>query len=409
MPKKDFDWEGGVPLEDHTRKKHAILRAYFSEYLFTRCQNRRQERFRLVVVDGFAGAGLYQCGTPGSPIIFLECLREAIAAINTQRIEEGFKPVQIQCLLLLNELSKAALDRLETNIAPHQLSARHTDGLDIWIEYYNEPFESVYPRIKERISEARCSNVFFNLDQSGYSQATEAHVRDIITSWPRAEILLTFMVSTLLTFISRDASKSRVPLDPALQESIRAVLRDSSLLARAEFLGAVEKIVYDNLKSCAPFVSPFSIKNPDGWHYWLMHFANVARARQVYNDVLHMDGSTQGHFGRSGLRMLAYEPGQYAGQIYLFDQDARQRAREELYDDIPRFVAEEGDAMSVGRFYEAAYSETPAHSDDIHQSMIDNPDIEILTPNGGARRCASAIKPDDTIKVKVQKSFSFGF
>lgn len=409
MPKKDFDWVNGVPLEDHTRKKHAILSAYFSEYLLTRCQNRRQERFRIVIVDGFAGGGFYKCGTSGSPIIFLECLREAIARINAQRLAEGFNPVQIDCLLLLNELDKAALDLLQRNIAPYVQAAQSADNLNVWLEYHNESFDKAYPVIKERICRARCRNVFFNLDQSGYSQATEKHVRDIISSWPRAEVLLTFMVSTLLAFISRNAEKSRVPLDPELQDSVDAVLRDSTVMARPEFLGAIEKVVYNNLKSCAPFVSPFSIKNPHGWHYWLMHFANVARARQVYNNILHMDGSTQGHFGRSGLKMLAYQPGDYTGQIYLFDEDARRRALEELYDDIPRFIVEEGDAMSVGRFYEAAYSETPAHSDDIHRSMIANPDIEILTPNGGARRQAKEIRPTDIIKLKPQKSFYFGF
>ncbi|WP_043769189.1 three-Cys-motif partner protein TcmP [Algiphilus aromaticivorans] len=409
MPKKDFEWENGVLLKDHTRKKHAILRAYFSEYLHTRCQNRRQERFRLVVVDGFAGGGLYQCGTPGSPIIFLDCLRESVARINTQRFEEGFNPVEIDCLLLLNEKDSAGLELLRRNITPYEQATKGTEGLNLWIEYYNQPFDNVYPIIKKRILGAKCKSVFFNLDQSGYSQATEEHVRDIMSSWPRAEVLLTFMVSTLLAFISRDTTKSRVPLDPTLQESVKAVLNDNSLMARSEFLGAIEKVAYENLKSCAPFVSPFSIKNPAGWHYWLMHFANVARARQVYNDVLHMDGNTQGHFGRSGLKMLAYDPDKYTGQIYLFDKDARQRALDELYDDIPRFVAEEGDVMSVGRFYEAAYSETPAHSDDIHRSMIDNPDVEVLTPNGGSRREAKTIRPEDVIKLKPQKSFYFGF
>ena len=40
-----------------------------------------------------------------------------------------------------------------------------------------------------------------------------------------------------------------------------------------------------------------------------------------------------------------------------------------------RFISESGDTLSMSDFYSAAYSETPAHSDDIHKMIIDNPDI----------------------------------
>lgn len=407
MSRKPFNWTGGVLLEDHTRKKHSILRAYFSEYLKTRCQNRMQELFRLVVVDGFAGGGLYQCGTPGSPIIFIQCLVEAVTAVNAQRMAEGFKPIRIDCLILLNELDPDGLALLQSNIMPYEELAKGTVGLNIKVEYFGQKFDTAYPEIKKRIVSARARNVFFNLDQSGYSQATETHVRDIMTSWPRPEVLLTFMVSTLLTYISQNEHKSRVPLEPKLRSEIRAIQRDEGLMAQPEFMGVVEKLAFESLKGCAPYVSPFSIGNPTGWHYWLMHFANVPRARQVYNDILHLDGNAQGHYGRSGLKMLAYDPAEHTGQLYLFDHAARKQAKEDLYYDIPRLVSEEGDAMLVSRFYEVAYSETPAHSDDIHQSMMDNPDIVIVTSNGGTRREARAIRPEDTIKIKAQRSLIF--
>lgn len=409
MPKKDFDWENGVILEDHTRKKHAILRSYFYEYLITRCQNRRQECFRLAVVDGFAGGGLYNCGTPGSPIIFLQCLMEAISAVNTQRLSEGFNPIRINCLLLLNELDRSGLELLKANLAPYVERAKDYAGLQITLEFFRQTFESAYSQIKDRIQAEKITSTFFNLDQSGYSQATEEHVRDIMCSWKRPEVILTFMISSLLAYVSQDASKSHVPLDSAVRQSVAAVIRDETLLARGEWLGLMEKVVFDNLKGCAPYVSPFSIGNPSGWRYWLMHFANIPRARQVYNDVLHMDGNAQGHYGRSGLRMLAYDPNESSGQLYLFDQTARAQAKEDLREDIPRLIAEKGNAMTVQQFYETAYSETPAHSDDIHQSIIENPDIQVITPNGGQRREARAIKAADTIRLNAQKRLIFTY
>ncbi|NKC11262.1 MAG: three-Cys-motif partner protein TcmP [Gammaproteobacteria bacterium] len=103
MARKDYDWEDGAQLEEHTKKKHIILREYFREYLITRCQLPKQEKFRLVVVDGFSGAGLYQCGSYGSPLIFVDVLTKTTNEINLRRLNKGLRPLQIECLLLLRQ------------------------------------------------------------------------------------------------------------------------------------------------------------------------------------------------------------------------------------------------------------------------------------------------------------------
>ena len=48
---------------------------------------------------------------------------------------------------------------------------------------------------------------------------------------------------------------------------------------------------------------------------------------------------------------------------------------------------------------------TPAHTDDIHSAMIENPDIEVLTQVGGERRKSNTIAVDDIIRLKRQMSF----
>jgi len=148
-----------------------------------------------------------------------------------------------------------------------------------------------------------------------------------------------------------------------------------------------------------------SINNPGGWRYWLIHFANSYRARQVYNNTLHLNSSVQAHFGRSGLNMLAYDPSHDGPDLYLFDDPGRERSRRQLLDDIPRLVSDSGDAISVEDLYAGIYNMTPAHSDDIHAAIIENPDLEVITPAGGGRRKASAIVVGDTIKLKKQLTF----
>jgi hypothetical protein len=89
--------------------------------------------------------------------------------------------------------------------------------------------------------------------------------------------------------------------------------------------------------------------------------------------------------------MLSYDPRHHDGELYLFDLNGRERAKDQLLEDIPRLISDSGDVLSVAEFYEGIYNATPAHADDIHQAIIDNPDLEVLTPGGGTRRRASTI------------------
>jgi hypothetical protein len=123
-------------------------------------------------------------------------------------------------------------------------------------------------------------------------------------------------------------------------------------------------------------------------------FSNSHRARQEYNNILHKNSSTmQAHFGRSGLHMLSYDPADQRGELYLFEKADRIRATDQLSDDIPRLIAEFGDAVGVAEFYQAIYNMTPAHMDDIHEAIIRNPDLEVITEFGGERRKPNTMSP----------------
>lgn len=407
MVKKSYDWDGGAILEDHTKKKHTILSEYFSEYLRIRCKLPQQEKFRLAIVDGFSGAGLYKNGEYGSPLIFIDVLSRLTKEINAYRFSQGHKLVYIECLIIFNDYDPDVIQRLKENSAPILAGTKETEKhLTIHYEFLNEKFEDAYAKIKKRILSTRCNNVFFNLDQCGYSQVTAQVIRDITSTWRSAEILLTFMIKSLLTYLSPNSENNGVTLEPEVQEKINAIL-NNEILNKKEWLGEAEKITFSYLKSCAKYVSPFSINNPDGWQYWYMHFATSHRARQVYNDILHKFGEAQAHYGRAGLNMLSYDPGYQKAGLYLFDEDSRTVSREALMEDIPRLVSQAGDALLVEQFYENTYNETPAHSEDIHQAIIDNPELEVITESGGTRRKANTIKVGDTIRLVSQKSFYF--
>lgn len=405
MVAKPYDWAQGAVLDDHSRRKHKILREYFRRYISTRCQLPQQSKFRLVVVDGFSGAGRYACGSGGSPIIFIEELRATLAAMNIRRAAEGLAKLEIQCLAIFNDADKGALESLKANCAP--LIAAIKDELpDLHLEarYLNNAFEASYPEIKNLIAQGRFRNVLFNLDQCGHSQVSHDTVRDIMQLTASAEIFYTFAIQALLAFLYR-----RDPIRLAGQVKHLGVAPDEltsfeRLMSNDAWLGAAERMVFDTFRTCAPFVSPFSIHNPDGWRYWLIHLANNYRARQVYNNVLHDNATSQAHFGRSGLNMLSYDPSR-DGSLYLFDMSGREAAKLQLIEDIPRMLSESGDAVNVAEFYESIYNATPAHTDDVHTAIIQCDDLEVLTTGGGSRRRPNTIEIGDTIRLKAQRSF----
>lgn len=406
MVKKQYDWAGEAILEPHSKRKHEILREYFRQYLSVRCKNPHQEKFKLAVVDGFAGGGRYKCGAAGSPVIFLEELREAIESVNNWRTSNGMKAIEIGCLLIFNDSSVDAINQLKGNIAPLIAEIKEcAPKLHLEVEYKNLEFEAAYPHIKQSLIQGRYSNLLFNLDQCGHSLVSHRTLSEIMRLSGSVEAFYTFAIETLLSFLQKSNPAALTVQSKHLGVDLGKRTELQKLLSRQEWLGSAERIVYDSFYTCANYVSPFSIHNPDGWRYWLIHLANRTKARQVYNNILHDKATSQAHFGRSGLQMLSYDPSQNEGALYLFDPDGRGAAHALLVDDIPKLVSEAGDTMEVEDFYRSAYNSTPAHSDDIHRAIFDSPDIEVITPSGGERRKARTIMQTDVLKLKAQKSF----
>jgi three-Cys-motif partner protein len=377
--------------------------------LTVKCGLPKQSKFRLAIVDGFSGGGRYRCGTAGSPLIFIEELQRAADGLNIIRATQGASPLVIECLLILNDADKDATDLLRTHVEPYRAAIReNSPQLKLDVAYYNQEFEEVYPEIKALLRAAKIPSVLFNLDPCGHSHVTRSTIVDILGSFKSIEVFYTMMIDTLLAFLKKSDTTELNKQLRHVDLSTDQLGKLEDVASRKEWLGTGEKIVFDAYQRCASFVSPFSINNPNGWRYWLLHFSTMYRARQVYNDVLHDNSTQQAHYGRSGLEMLSYDP-RDESRLYLFEEEDRVQARDQLVNDIPRLIAQAGDAMTVLDFYATIYNGTPAHSDDIHRALIESPDIEVIMPTGGERRSSNTISVEDVIKLKPQKSFFDSF
>ena len=284
------------------------------------------------------------------------------------------------------------------------IKAKNTK-LHVKVEYICKKFDETYPTIKSVLKDGKYPSVLFNLDQCGYSKVNVETIEDIMNSWNSVEAFLTFSIDTIKTYLSVNEDKNSVLKgNPNLRAEIYSYLQDGGeVINKKDWMGFAEQVIFERLKSCAPYVSPFSINNPEGWRYWLMHFANRPAARRVYNNILHDNASYQAHFGRSGLSMLSFNPVEESN-LYLFDDNSRQSAKDALHSDIPRLIALHGDVISIEDFYLSIYNETAAHSDDIHAVLIDNSDLEVLTPTGNLRRKPNTIRVDDAVRIKSQRT-----
>lgn len=394
-----YNWHEGVDLDDHTKRKLKVLKKYFRAYLLERCKNPIARGFRLAVIDGFSGGGYYKNGSPGSPIIFARTLLDTVREINDHRTSVGMPTVTVCCLMMLNDEDQDVIKLLQENIAPIIVeSQEEAFNVKLEIRFSHEKFENHVDHFIDVIKKNRYKNVIYNLDQYGYSAVDHSTIAKLIQSSGSVEIFLTYLIEPLISYLSKNDTKLFNSQLRHLGLTTDSFDIHNGQINKEEWMGIIESTIFYHFRTCAPYMSPFSIHNPDGWRYWLMHFSKVPRARQVYNNVLHDNSSSQAHFGLAGLNMLSYNPGDKRALKYLFDEEAREESREQLKEDVARTVRDGGNMIGVDDFYSEIYNETPAHSDDIHTAIMENPDLEIITPSGSPRRKVSGISLQDTIR-----------
>lgn len=406
MVKHIYPWADGVPLEDHTAKKLNILRSYFHNYLRVKCTPLNR-KFRIAIVDGFAGGGAYKCGTSGSPLVFLEELAAFADQTVMWRKQRNIPALEsIECLFIVNEIDAEANLKLDGLLSQWEIENKLSQRLlNVKIQRLKKPFIEIYPDIKARLIHARFSNVLFNLDPCGYTQVSLPFIQDVLGAFKSAEVFYTFMIGSLFNYSSWSDPKRTNALVQTFCGTQEQFFEDKSFRKKGEWLGAVEKIIYTEFARSAKFASPFAINQSGnrGYNYWLMHFANSHRAREVYNDVLYQNAGDQAHYGKSGLQMLGYTSVDVGVQKFDWGDDLREANVVSLQSDLPRAISEFGDAIDIQSLKASIYNGTTSHSDDLKSVLIDHTDIEVLTKTGGKRRSPSAISDDDIVRLNEQR------
>lgn len=183
MPKKiPTIW----PLEEHTKAKHTILRVYLEAWL--PIMGIRWNA-RLVMVDGFAGPGVYEGGEPGSPLIMLNAFLE-------HRARDRIKAELVYVFI---EEDSERVESLKRQIAalgelPSQLRVTVLPGR------YEEKFAEVLDSVES--ANVHLAPTFAFIDPFGYSDAPMTLTGRFL-QFDRCEVLMYVPLPDVNRFIAR--------------------------------------------------------------------------------------------------------------------------------------------------------------------------------------------------------------
>lgn len=417
MARKEYDWEIGSPppkIGLHSIVKHEILRAYIASYVEILAANPAQRALRLTIVDGFAGGGLYVREDngqehEGSPLQALRACAEAEYKSKQNRRNE----FDLLADFFFVERKLSNYQYLEKLLRERGFG----NQIDSRIRLRNADITEEIPAITKFIeTKGRARRAIFLLDQYGYDQVPKSLIRSILTSLPNAEIIFTFNVDSLITFLS-DSSKSkklleRIELGDALRGISVATLKAENPRGWRQ---VIQMRLHDDLiAGCgAKHFTPFFIRPGYGFgNYWLIHLSMHHRAREAMVDLHWARNNNFIHFGGPGLNMLGYVPrldAQLTGQLgidFLFDRDAAERSKTALQSDLASYIGNQSTPISFEKLFADTCNSSPATAAMYKEALavlLSYNAVDITGVDGAKRREATAIRASDLIAIPSQR------
>ncbi|ROT43868.1 three-Cys-motif partner protein TcmP [Pusillimonas sp. NJUB218] len=416
-----YQWiKGNTPprLKRHSEVKHNLLRDYLVNYFLTLVAMPQQDRIQLTIVDGFCGGGLYLNEefqeVVGSPLVILESVKEAKAQIEIRQSRR--KPIDIDVVLICIDESKSALEHLKYVLESKSYGPELATGR---IELIHGSFEEHYAAVTELAhSRSRIAGrALFILDQYGYNAVPVPCLQGIFAKLKRAEIILTFAIDALLTFLDPN-NLSSFEKTTGLDTDIKPDDLDN-IKQSPRWRGDLQSKLYSRLtsQSGARYYTPFFIR-PERGHgdFWLLHLSQHWKARDVMATAHWEHNNHFAHYGQAGIDMFSTG---YIGRLddtnklqqgFDFSPIAAEVSKETMLGQIPRILFDGADGISYEKFFLDVINTTPANQEMVKATVLELHqlgEIRILDERGEASRARSNIKPTYRLKLPAQKSFAF--
>lgn len=407
-----FVWvPGSSPpsIEEHSLAKLSVLRNYVSDYIDRLCQGSPRDVFKLDLVDGFSGGGLFLDGTEevsGTPLIMLEEAEKAYCRLNERRT----KPLRFDLKFHFVDVESDHAQYLSGVLAEREFDIPGHD-----VRVHNSPFKDVVDEIIADIKDRqpRSGRALFLLDQKGFSQVEFGLVRRIFQELANAEVILTFAAETLVNFMVER---------PELSAAVRAIeLHDTDIRDLVDLKdGAggralVQRALRDRLRSGtgATYDTPFFIRPRKSRRaLWFVHLSRHPVARDVMVQCHWNNFNTFEHYGSGGLDMMGWDPLK-SGLLPLFgfSQYDADELHLQLVDSIPRELSSFGLSLpvTVGDFRDAVANHTAARFSDLDRALsalASTGGYDIHTSEGKLRqRDLTRLHPSDVISYTSRPMF----
>lgn len=421
-----YAWCVGSPppaIDPHSLVKHQIVKRYLERYIQVLMSNYVIDKLTLSIVDGFAGGGEYlaEDGShyhEGSPLIAVNTVGEQQALLNVGRVKQR----RVDAKFYFVEKLKSSCDYLQQLLQARLPAGRVGNDVQLFRSAFQDVVQSIIADIRKRAGGERA---IFLLDQYAYDQVPGPLLRSIFSQVKGAEVILTFNVDSLISFLS-DTEPSRKKLtDMGLEQYIDWESIDSlKASSPAQWRSVIQRNLARGLveSSGAKHYTIFYI-TPMGntsWTYWLVHLSNSFKARDVMMELHWQHANHFSHHLEPDLFTLGYRTNDDAaatgqggfdlGEAHHFDALASERCRSGLSEKLIPAVYD-GDPRPFAQWLETIGSSTPATADMIRRALdpgIRSGDIVARAADGALRTKGTALKATDVLSASPQRPLIFG-
>ncbi|MGB2823223.1 MAG: three-Cys-motif partner protein TcmP [Phycisphaerae bacterium] len=344
--------------DPHTRAKHAILKEYLKRWLpiLSRQARTLGSDWRLLYVDGFAGAGEYSGAVPGSPLVAIEAA--------AQHCHEFHVPI----VFMFIEKRKDRVEHLRNLVADKKLAILGRPQLIV------DPVEGdCETEVLKLVGEhkrlgRKLGPAFFFLDQFGYSSFSMALVRTILAE-DVCEVF-SYLNWNLLHPFMTDQTKWAGITKAFGGDEWKTVLGLAGRKKEERFRDVYTQALRD--RGGARYTFPFAMRDhSDRIIYWLFFCTNNIRGREEMKKAMWT-------VDRSGGFEFSDKHSAQFGKLFSVDDDW-------LADHL--FEEHEGKVLTVEEVREYVLTKTPCHSFLKALGLLERSDrLELVDPPEGRRR-----------------------
>lgn len=414
-------WQIGSPpptLDRHSHTKHNIVEEYVRRYVLKLMAQANIPELRLSLIDGFCGGGCYQTEdgglTDGSPLLMMRAVREARMLLNQDRRIPRNINVEYSFVDILPDT---------TSHLRHWLDAKRQENAIDLIDYskaeiITNSFSLELPNIIGKIQQRKMGeHAIFILDQYSYKDIPLPEIASILQTLQGAEVIMTFNVDNLTTYLS-DHAANRKPIEHiGLDKYIPwDRLKELKAKQKREWRKILQRHLAHGIKceSGAQFMTLFFVKpyGTNSWGYWLIHLSNRYRAHEVMKS-LHWEHATDfGHELEPGVFELGYNTNKdsnYTGQkTFEFGEQSKDACIDGVREHFGKQIFLLNKPICVGALFQGCVSESTAaeaHLLEATRQLHASKDIVIVSSNGSVRRPSKTYRADDIIEPSRQKRF----